>query len=324
MPRSDFNGDGRDDILWRNTNNGNTSNWLGSESGGFFVNDAAAMDPGAPGDLIATGDFNGDGRTDTLWRNNSMEYFLSFTALNGAFQFQWTTGFVAEVGPTWQVIGAGDFDGDGLDDILWASSDGRVSNWLSNGDGTFTINDANAMTWALAEWPVQAIGNFDGIGSDDILVRHANGALDVLFGTEDGGFATDYGEPITQASLDWQIVGVGDFDGDGLDDILWRNTNGMVSNWLSRGDAAFAEFVINDANALRAVSLDWIIVDIGDYNGDGRDDIAWRNITNGAFSNWLANESGGWEINDANAYANAPVDWYIPLLLKGQGWIYDI
>ena len=324
MPGTDFNGDGRDDILWRNTNTGVTSNWLGTEDGGFLVNDANALDPWAIGELAAIGDFNGDGRDDTLWRYDSTELFMAFTGLDGAFEFYWSLGFVPpEVPITWHVAGAGDFDGDGLDDILWTSNDGRLSNWLSDGDYTFIINDANAMT-ALGDRQVQAIGNFDGTGGDDLLIRTAGGALDVLFANEDGGFEADYSDPITGVPSDWLVVGAGDFNGDGSDDILWRHNSGTVSNWISASDAAFADFTINDANALVYVPLEWIIVGIGDYDGDGRDDIAWRNITNGAFSNWLATETGGWVINDANAYANAPFDWYVPLLLNGQDWIYDI
>ena len=36
---------------------------------------------------------------------------------------------------------------------------------------------------------------------------------------------------------DWQIAGVGDFNGDGKADILWRHTNGQVYEWLMNGVA---------------------------------------------------------------------------------------
>ena len=38
----DFNGDGRDDILWR-SDSGQLSDWLGTASGGFVTNDANAF-----------------------------------------------------------------------------------------------------------------------------------------------------------------------------------------------------------------------------------------------------------------------------------------
>ena len=52
-----------------------------------------------------------------------------------------------------------------------------------------------------------------------------------------------------------------DFNGDGLDDILWRHTNGTISNWLSSGNGTFT---VNDANAYASVGNDWVVVGAGD------------------------------------------------------------
>jgi hypothetical protein len=46
-------------------------------------------------------------------------------------------------------------------------------------------------------------------------------------------------------------------------------------------------YLMNGANVaseapVRTVSLDWELAGIGDYNGDGRSDILWRNLTSGA------------------------------------------
>ena len=49
MPAQDFNGDGRADVFWHNSNNGLVTNWLGRPDGGFVSNDANAMDPWATG-----------------------------------------------------------------------------------------------------------------------------------------------------------------------------------------------------------------------------------------------------------------------------------
>jgi hypothetical protein len=34
-------------------------------------------------------------------------------------------------------------------------------------------------------------------------------------------------------SADWHVVGTGDFNGDGLTDILWRNDDGSITDWLA-------------------------------------------------------------------------------------------
>ncbi|MFL6733191.1 MAG: FG-GAP repeat domain-containing protein [Sphingomicrobium sp.] len=321
MARIDFDGDGRSDIIWGNHRTGYVSNWLGTENGGFFINDAIAMDPYAPGTLWATGDFDGDGLSDTLWRNAANEIFLAHTWEGGGYYFGWSAGLVATIPPEWRIYGAGDFDGDGLDDILWVNDNGTVSNWLSNGDYEFTINDHYAMTSILADWPIQGIGDFDGDGRDDLVVRHGE-TLDLMFATQTGAFEPSLG-PFASIQVEWQIAGVGDFNGDGNADLLWRHSNGAISNWLYDGGVGSQTFEINDANAFVNVSNDWQIAGVGDYDGDGRDDLLWRNVDSGAVSDWLATETGGWIINDPVAYADVSTDWTILPNTAGAGfWDY--
>jgi hypothetical protein len=81
--------------------------------------------------------------------------------------------------------------------------------------------------------------------------------------------------------------------------VLWRSDGGALSNWLAKANGGFT---VNDANAMRQVSTAWQVAATGDYNGDGRDDILWRNA-NGAVSDWLGTASGGFTVNDAAAFA---------------------
>ncbi|MCA1653625.1 MAG: FG-GAP-like repeat-containing protein, partial [Sphingomonadales bacterium] len=59
----------------------------------------------------------------------------------------------------------------------------------------------------------------------------------------------------------------GDFNGDGRADVLWRNENGTISDWLGTASGGFS---INDGTALTQVSTDWHIIGRGDFNGDGK------------------------------------------------------
>jgi len=116
------------------------------------------------------------------------------------------------------------------------------------------------------------------------------------------------------------IAGLGDFNGDGRDDILWRNKSGALSDWLGTANGGF---VINDAAAYNQVSTDWHVVGTGDYNGDSRDDILWRN-DNGVLTDWLGTQTGGFVINDANAWTPAPLNWDVDLasIDSGLGYSY--
>ena len=118
---------------------------------------------------------------------------------------------------------------------------------------------------------------------------------------------TNDANAFSNVPTNWSVVGTGDFNGDGRDDILWRSGSGAFSDWLG---TASGGFITNDANAFRNVPTNWNVQATGDFNGDGRDDIAWRSDS-GAFSNWLGQANGAFSTNDANAFSNVPTNWQI-------------
>lgn len=68
---NDLNGYDRSDVFWRQAG-GAFSNWLWSIGGGLANNDAAAYRAGVPAQwrIAGSGDFDGDGRSDILWRHD--------------------------------------------------------------------------------------------------------------------------------------------------------------------------------------------------------------------------------------------------------------
>ena len=319
---SDFNGDGRDDILWWNRDSGLVSDWLGTANGGFTVNDANALHSVANDwRAVGTGDFNGDGRDDILWRSDMGALSNWLGTATGGFVNNDANAF-AQADTSWTVIGTADLNGDGRDDILWQNDNGFLSNWLGTASGGFVVNDANALTQYAPSVHIAGTGDFNGDGRDDLLYRLDSGLVGIIRGTPNGHFdeGFDWDTLYRQAQANWQIVGTGDFNGDGRDDILWRSDTGQVSNWLS---SAQETFIVNDANALIQVPTNWRVVATGDYNGDGRDDILWRNSDTGALSNWLGTPSGGFMINDAAAYVVVPTEWFVMPNPSGAGeWDY--
>ena len=88
MPRIDFNGDGRSDILWLLGDNYAVGNWLATAQGGFSINHGSLQRLTAMHtfDLAAHGDFNGDGRTDLIFEvDNSGAYQIWPAAEDGSF-----------------------------------------------------------------------------------------------------------------------------------------------------------------------------------------------------------------------------------------------
>jgi hypothetical protein len=159
------------------------------------------------------------------------------------------------------VAGTGDFNGDGISDVLWRNpTSGYITEWLGTANGGFTSNDAHAGNGSVdASWQIAGTGDFNGDGRADILWRNASGVVTDWLGTANGGFVSN-GANAGNGSADtsWQVGGTGDFNGDGISDILWRNSGGYVTEWLGTSNGGF---VSNQANAGNgAADNSWQIV----------------------------------------------------------------
>jgi hypothetical protein len=295
---NDFNGDGRSDVLWRN-DNGSLSDWLAAGNGAF----GAGAGTNVPLDwkVAGTGDFNGDGREDILWRNDSGQVNNWLGQPNGG----WTdNGANASsfVSADWHIVGTADFNGDGRTDILWRNDSGLLSDWLATASGGF---GAGTGTNVPVEWKVASTGDFNADGYDDILWRNTTtGQVNDWLGTPSGGWTDNGANASSFVGNDWHIVGTGDFNGDGLSDILWRHDSGLVSDWLANSNGGFGQ------GTGTSVPLDWHVASIGDFNGDAIDDILWRNDS-GQVNEWIGQPNGGWVDNSANAAQLVSNVWHI-------------
>ena len=85
------------------------------------------------------------------------------------------------------------------------------------------------------------------------------------------------------SGLDYKAVGIGDFNGDGTSDILWRDD--VI--WQSR--------VVGDCNGspawhyLGVSAVEQRVVGIGDFDGNGTSDVLWRDASNGYVGWWEMN-----------------------------------
>jgi hypothetical protein len=263
----DFFGNGDTDLLWRctdgtsaNCTNGTVVIW--EMNGGTIVASVGGQEV-APGWTVAgTGDFNGDGKTDILWRCTDPSGVTCTTGsvviweMNGGTIVASVGGQVVPLG--WTVVGTGDFNGDGMSDILWRCTDasgaacttGTVVIWEMNG-GTILASVGGQVV--PLGWTVVGTGDFNGDGETDILWRctDASGAACttgtvVIWEMNGGTILAGVGGQVV--SSNWQIAGTGDFNGDGMSDILWRCndptgatcTAGTVVIWEMSGGTVLA------------------------------------------------------------------------------------
>ena len=117
--------------------------------------------------IVGTGDFNGDGKGDILWRDTGGN--TAIWLLNG-LQVQ-QTGSIGTIPVSWSIVGTADFNGDGKADILWRDSSGNIAIWLMNG---LQVQSAVTLGVMPTVWSVVATGDFNGDGKWDILWRDGN------------------------------------------------------------------------------------------------------------------------------------------------------
>jgi hypothetical protein len=218
----------------------------------------------------ARNDFNGDRKSDVLWRHATTGQNVIWRSANR------TNGRQAlpDVSIAFKVAGVGDFNGDGKADILWRhSSTGENIIWRS----ADRKNGRQALPSVGIAFKVAGIGDFNGDGQADILWRNSVTGENVIWKSADRASGR---QSLPKVSLNYQVAGIGDFDGDGRSDILWRvASTGENVIWRSANRETGRQ-------ALPSVNTQFRVAGIGDIDGDGRSDIIWRNFSTGGNVVW--------------------------------------
>jgi hypothetical protein len=267
----DFDGNGIDDVLWRNTTTGRVDEWRMKDG-----NWSASIDLGSHGagwQVAAVGDFDGDGTSDVLWRETATGKLDAWIMANG----QWSRSVdLGSHGSDWQVLGAGDFNGDHVDDILFQNATtGRVDEWqMAGGDWSKSI----ALGSYNTAWTFGGIGDLDHDGTSDILWHNPTTGQVDEWHMADGNWAASI--DLGSFNAGYQLAAVNDFNGDGTSDVLWRNpTTGSTEGWLMQSGQWFASVSLGTQDPAYRVA------GTGDFNHAGGADILWHS-TAGQTQDW--------------------------------------
>jgi hypothetical protein len=253
----DFTGDGKSDVLFYYSGDGNW--WLGTSSGSAFsfANAGSTSGFGNLGDgshALYAGDFTGDGKSDVAFFYNGDDNW--WMGVSDGSKLTWHgAGNVSGFGnliDRGHRLHAGDFDGDGKRDLaFYYEGDGNWWMGLSDGSG-FNWHQAATTTAHLADWSHrELIGDFDGNHKADVAVYDSDdGSWSV--GLSDGSHLVWHSAGTSAAIGNLvdptRLLSVGDLDGDGKSDLLsygsadgnWRMalSDGTTFQWHLAGNVS--------------------------------------------------------------------------------------
>ena len=172
----------------------------------------------------------------------------------------------------------GDFDGDGRADVLLRHAEsGRWHFYPMHGRSVRSGAGEANLTPNLA-WAVAGIGDFNGDGRDDVLLRRSDTGRWYYYPMNGRRAMAGRGGVPLASDLAWAVAGIGDFDGDGRDDVLLRRSDtGRWYYYPMNGRRAMA----GRGGVPLASDLAWAVAGVGDFDGDGRDDVLLRRSDTG-------------------------------------------
>ena len=314
-------------MLWRDPN-GSLKSW---QLDGSAIVASSTFDTTTPTQvpstlqIVSTGDFDGDGTTDVLWRDTATSTMRVWLMANGTqvrdggnLEIQDATGQAISRPSQWTVGAIGDFDGNSSTDITWRNIvSGEVLLWFLNysagSKGTTPIppsmtvgKEVTLTTGLAAEWVITGTANADGKFGQDILWRNTVTDQISIFNLSRNGLESYriLGRLVPQ---DWKVSAYKDFNNDGIADIIWRNEQTAdFAIWNMATDPLLPEYKIYGG-----ISADFKIIGTEDMGGDGRPDILWWNPVSGELSVFNIANDGLTVVSNLGGY-------YLQTELSGQ------
>ncbi|MGR3177198.1 MAG: FG-GAP-like repeat-containing protein [Candidatus Anammoxibacter sp.] len=339
----DFNGDGIDDVIvgaYRDDNNGTDSGsayiFFGGITGTFNSDtDADVILNGQDAknlfgwSVSTAGDFNGDGKDDVIvgaWRdeNNGNESGSAFIFFGQTPTSQLTLSADTDADVIlngqdagdqfgYSVSTAGDFNGDGIDDVIVGADSANIDRLVGPFGGAYiffggitgTFNsDTDADVIFIGQQndgffgkSVSTAGDFNGDGIDDVIVGAPEGFNSrgatfagnafIFFGGITGTFDSGTDADVKFIGGDGDQLGnsvstAGDFNGDGIDDVIFGTATGLAYIFFGGKTGILdvgtgADVILKGQSALDKFGFS--VSTTGDFNSDGIDDVivvAWR------------------------------------------------
>ncbi len=272
LPAVDFAGNGKSDLpMLRETplnSNGQGSAQFWPDFSGASV---VLRDVKPAWDVQAVGDLDGDGFGDLVWRFRGQSpnvddqgvSYVWFTNGTGVTQVRKRGGAPL----TWTLLGAADLNGDGSADMIYVSPANSMRALMATPNRTCANLNGGSIAAGFA---ALKLADFSGQRRGDVLIRNAaTGEVRVIGLNASGltlplytGAPDDPNASCTASTLSvnqvvfnigstdptWTIYATGDFNGDGIFDVVWKRPDNTLTVWLMAANGA-APTIINNAGA---------------------------------------------------------------------------
>jgi hypothetical protein len=308
----DFDGDGRRDLVWLDRNQREIHLWLMDAKG---PREKVVLGKSGVATLLFSTDVDGDGRSDLILGNPSSKEWWVWRVAGTRV----TSMAAVAPSPTpadyWTIAAAGDLNGDGLGDLVYRRP--AVGVVAVAGPGTPAAG-------GVLRFPATAVGtlpspadlpggdavpgDFDGDGLGDLAWQDGPTRSVLLWLSKPDGAsrALSLGPP----GIGIQLLGAGDFDGNGHEDLLLGNAYAQDYRlWLLDASLRPAEARLSRRTPSHGY---WKVLACGDVDGDGRSDLVLRSAVTGR------NEIGRVGAQLATGALSLDIQVIDPLV--GQGW----
>jgi hypothetical protein len=267
--QGDFNGDDQPDVAgW--CKRGDWIVGLGGASQYQPANWLRAFEPKLNWHGFLVGDFNDDGRDDVAMFAPSAGWYVA-RSTGDAFQMaRWSEPAAWRSPAGWRQSLTGDFNGDGIDDIVAINFNGGLQVAISTGDSFATQSWLTNGGWGdESGWRELVASDFNRDGKADIAGFTRNGQWWFAVSTGSAFHAAAWAAGLPGGAY-WRSFDAGDFDGDGYSDVVTLSRTGDIWMFTPEGNRFIAHKWATAATRPGAP----VRLTAGDFNGDGLDDVA--------------------------------------------------